>query len=220
MKLFDIITKEVPELSLTDNGLQALSLMEQFDVKHLPVVSEGVFLGLLSEDEVLMMPDQDKSFHSLRMEFAPVFLDFRRHIYDGLFVMADRKLSLLPVTGEKLQYLGCILAEDMLRALAFTQAVSAPGAVVVLEMNAIDYSLTRIAQMVEGNNAKILSATLTTSPDSTKVQLTLKINQEDLGPVMQTFNRYDYLSAEAYMEPRYTEEMRERYEEFMKYLNM
>jgi CBS domain-containing protein len=220
MKLFDIITKEVPELSPGSNGLQALTVMEQFEVKHLPIVAEGVFLGLLSEEEVLMMSDLEKSFELQRKEFAPVFLDSRRHVYDGLYVMADRRLTLLPVTGEDRQYLGCILAEDMLKALAFTQAVSAPGAVVVLEMNAIDYSLTRIAQMVEGNNAKILSATLTTSPDSMKVQLTLKINQEDLSAIMQTFNRYDYLSAEAFMEPKYTEEMRERYEEFMKYLNM
>jgi hypothetical protein len=134
--------------------------------------------------------------------------------------MSDQRLTLLPVINERFHYLGSLRATDLINALARTQAVGANGGVIELQMNAKDYSLTRIAQIVEGNDAKILSATLTTRPESEMVQLTLKINKEDLNAIIQSFNRYDYVVAESYMEPQYTEELRDRYEEFMKYLNM
>jgi acetoin utilization protein AcuB len=220
MRLLEIINQDVPELSLGDNGVNALNLMEQYDVHHLPVVQDGVFIGLISEDEVLTMEQPTAPFYSCKHDFPLIALDSRRHLYDALRLMSDQRLTLLPVINERFHYLGSLRATDLINALARTQAVGANGGVIELQMNAKDYSLTRIAQIVEGNDAKILSATLTTRPESEMVQLTLKINKEDLNAIIQSFNRYDYVVAESYMEPQYTEELRDRYEEFMKYLNM
>ncbi len=220
MKLLDITNQDVPELGLGDNGVNALNYMEQYDVHHLPVVQDGLFIGLISEDEVLTMEQPTAPFFNCRHDFPMIALDSRRHIYDALRIMSDQRLTLLPVIDEKIHYLGSVRATDLIQALAKTQAVFSNGGVLELEMNVKDYSLTKIAQIVEGNDAKILSATLTTKPDSQMVQLTLKINKEDLNPIIQSFNRYEFVVAESYMEPKYTEELRDRYEEFMKYLNM
>jgi hypothetical protein len=59
-------------------------------------------------------------------------------------------------------------------------------------MNANDFSMSQVCQIVEGNDAKILAAYVTPHPNSTRMELTLKLNVTDLTSIRQTFNRYNY----------------------------
>ena len=52
--------------------------------------------------------------------------------------------------------------------------------------------MSEIAQIVEGNNAKILSSYVSNHNDSNMIKLTLKLNANELSHVVQTFQRYDY----------------------------
>jgi hypothetical protein len=100
-------------------------------------------------------------------------------------------------------------------------AVKNPGGIIVLEINANDYSLTQIAQIVESNDAKILSMYITSPQDSTKMDLTLKINRIDLTSIIQTFVRFDYMVKAQFMEDDEMENLySNRYEQFMLYLNI
>ena len=62
-----------------------------------------------------------------------------------------------------------------------------------MEVNEFDYSMAQIGQIVESNDAKILSSTILSDASSTKLDITLKINQEDLTSIIRTFERYDYV---------------------------
>ena len=81
--------------------------------------------------------------------------------------------------------------------------------------------MSQIAQIVEGNDAKILGSFITSHSDSTKLELTLKLNVTDLTSIIQTFNRYNYVISGAYM--KHDEEetlLDERYDLLMRYLNI
>jgi hypothetical protein len=95
-----------------------------------------------------------------------------------------------------------------------------PGGIIILELNDKDYLLTEIAQIVESNDAKVLGMYLTTFPDSTRIEITLKINKIDVGPVLQTFIRYNYTIKASFSEDTYTESLQERYNSLMNYLNI
>ena len=77
-----LISYSVPPLKLTDTGVKAQLWMNDFHVRHLPVVEEGRLLGILSEDEVLNFVDPEKTI----AESTPVFLDksvpANHHLYD------------------------------------------------------------------------------------------------------------------------------------------
>ncbi len=220
MKLDRIIAHDIPELSLSDNGVNALNLMEQFGIEHLPVVQDGKFIGLVCEDEILSMDNPTQAFHLNHHEYPMFCLASNRHIYDAMKVIVEQKLTLLPVIDAEVNYLGSITLQTLLQGLYQIQSVNELGAILVLEMNMYDYSLSQIAQIVEGNDAKILNVSMSAVPNTTKVEITLKINKEDLNPILQTFNRYDYTVVDTYMEPKFSEDLKERYEEFMKFLNM
>ena len=94
------------------------------------------------------------------------------------------------------------------------------GGILILEMNQHDYSLTQIARIVEENNAKILSSYITSLPDSTQIEVTLKINTTDLDRIIQTFQRYDYTIKAMFQKGNFQDDLKKRYDELMNYLNM
>jgi hypothetical protein len=96
-----------------------------------------------------------------------------------------------------------------------------PGGIIVLELIERDYSLSQIAQIIESNNVKVLSMYITSPPDSTKLEVTLKVNTGDLGSVIRTFERYNYevktwVTNNDSMDSFYSE----RFDLLMKYLNI
>jgi acetoin utilization protein AcuB len=42
----------------------------------------------------------------------------------------------------------------------------------------------------------------------------------DVGPILKTFSRYDYIIRASYTEDTYTEDLKERYDSLMNYLNI
>jgi hypothetical protein len=99
-------------------------------------------------------------------------------------------------------------------------AINQPGSIIVLEMSQNDYSLSEIAQIIESNDAKILSMYITASIDSTLMDVILKINKQDLGAIIQTFNRYNYSVKASYGEEEDPEDLKDRFDSLMNYLNV
>lgn len=193
--------------------------MEEFKVGHLPVVEGEKYMGLVSEDELEVQGTAESGLLNPGHELMDISVKPSQHILDVLKLAAEHHLSVIPVVFND-RYEGCITLTDLIDHFARTQAVSEPGGVIVLEMNAIDYSLQEISGIVEGNDAKILSATLTSIESSNRVEVTLKINKEDLGGILQTFSRYDYQVKASFQEARPNDDLQNRYDEFMKYMNI
>jgi acetoin utilization protein AcuB len=79
--------------------------------------------------------------------------------------------------------------------------------------------LAEISRLVESNGVKILSAMLTANRESAMVEVTLKMNKEDIQAVIQTFERYDYRVKAFFHAPKHADDLQRRFEAFMKYLN-
>jgi hypothetical protein len=70
------------------------------------------------------------------------------------------------------KYVGCTTVHQVVAMIGNTGGIKEHGAILVLEVNQIDYSLAQIAQIVESNNARILSSYIMSTPDSTKLEVT------------------------------------------------
>ena len=96
-----------------------------------------------------------------------------------------------------------------------------PVGILVLELNANDYSMAHIAHIVEDNDAKIMSSCVRPVADSVKIEVVLKINQTDLTSVIQSFQRYNYtIKASFHNNHRQEDVLRKNYDHFMLYLNV
>jgi len=83
-----------------------------------------------------------------------------------------------------------------------------------------DYSMSQIAQIVESNDAHIISSYIMSSPDSTNLEITLKINKIELDRIIRTFERYDYIIKASFQKSNYSDDMQFRYDALMNYLNL
>ena len=216
----DLISSAVLPLKTSDTGLIAMHWFDEFKVSHLPVVGDSQLLGLISEDDIFAAGTFEEPIWNSQLQLKNISILQSRHIYEAMKLFADYKLTTLPVIDEKGAYLGLITLADMVEKMAMTAAVSNPGGIVVLELNANDFSMVQIAKIIEENDAKILSFYVSSPADSTRLELTLKLNRIDIQPVIQTFIRYDYTIKASFFESDYFENLRERYDLLMTYLNV
>ncbi len=215
-----MISEIIPSLKTSDTGITALNWMDVFKVMHLPIVNDKEFLGLISEVDIydMNMPEEPLGNHPLSL-FMPYVLE-HQHVFEIMEVVSRLKLSLVPVLDVKKNYLGVITMVDLLHYFAELSALKNPGGIIVVDLNSNDYSMTQISQIIEGNDAKILSAYIAPHQDSTKLELTLKLNVTDLTSIIQTFNRYNYSIKGSFMKFDDEEDLLdERYDLLMRYLN-
>lgn len=192
--------------------------MDDWKVSHLPVVDGPLLVGLLDENTLLGYDDE-----KVRVSELPLLehrVDKEDHIFEVIKIISDFKLSTVPVVGEEGRYLGEISLSSVMGYLAEMDSVRSEGAVIVLEMNMVDYSLVEIARLVEENDAKILSATITNLEGSRLSEVSLKINKTAIRGIIQGFQRFDYKIKAYYDAPNYEDDMRRRYDELMRYLDI
>ncbi|MEI6021163.1 MAG: CBS domain-containing protein [Bacteroidota bacterium] len=216
----DLITDEIPPLKMTDTVEMALDWMEQFKVSHLAVVNNRELVGLVSETELLDYEHPEEQISASKLHILKPAIHYYQHTYDLLRLMSSLNLSLIPVIDEKEQYKGCITLQGMVQNLSTMASVQNPGGVIVLEMNQHDYSVTQIGNIIEGNEAKILSLHVSSQPDSTRIEVTIKVNRENLGPIIQTFNRYNYSVKAIFQNHDFDKGLDDRLSEFLHFLNI
>jgi hypothetical protein len=139
-------------------------------------------------------------------------------LFEIVRIVNEQNLTLIPMLEHE-RYIGSITVRSILKALSSIVAMQAEGGVLILEMNKQDYSMSEIAQIVEGNNVKILSSYVTDHTDSNEIKLTLKLNLNDLSPVVKTLERYEYTIVAHYDQSDFTDSLHDCYGSLMRYLN-
>lgn len=220
MLAHELITDEIPPLKPSETAMKALRWMDEFKVTHLPLVEKVNFLGMISEADLLDLDSPDTPLGKLELPLINTFVYDDKHVFEVIKVVSDHHLTVIPVLNKDQKYIGAISIAQLMRVIAAMPVVEGPGGIVIIELNVNDYTLSEIARIVEGNDAKIMGTFITSHPDSTKMQLTLKINQTDLSGILQTFDRYDYHVTASYDQSDIKEDLKERYDSLMNYLNM
>ena len=216
----ELISEDIPPLKTSDTGDRALAWMDEFRVSHLPIVNNVDFLGLISESDILDFNAASDPIGNHRLTLTRPYVFDYQHTYDVLKVMSSLKLTIIPVLDEKEQYLGIIQLSTLLQHFAEMASMKETGGLLVLELNQHDYSLSEISRIVESNDAKILSLYISSHADSTKLELTIKINRTDLTPIIQTFTRYNYSIKASFHQSEYVDDLKDRFDSFMSFLNI
>ncbi|MBP6976845.1 MAG: CBS domain-containing protein [Bacteroidales bacterium] len=216
----DLIAESLHPLDIRDTGTSAMVLMDEYKVWHLPVTDKETFLGLVTEPDLYALDDPDCTLDKLKTSFQRTFVNDYDHIFDVIKLADSMHISVIPVLNEKEEYLGMITLEKLLGGFAKMSCTDFPGSIIILELNVNDYLLSEIAQIVESNDAKILGIYLTSHSESTKLDVTLKINQTNIRSILQTFNRYNYIVKASFSPKDLNEDLRDRYDSLMKYLNI
>lgn len=214
-----LINTGFPSVNLLDKVMFALQLMDEYDVMHLPVLSEEKFTGIISKDD-LLDGNENALIATVQNSIRPVSVKSEEHILTAVKLVSDNELTLLPVVNEQVELTGVILAKDLMHCLSKFIGNEDPGGVIVLETEKRNFSFGEISRLVETNDAYITQLNTYTETDTGLVVITLKVNKIEISDIVSTFQRYDYNVRYFFGEEAYANELKENYNHLISYLNM
>jgi len=214
-----ILNNSITPVKTSNTGEEALAMMSEYFVRHLPIVNEDQLLGIVSEDDIL---DHDimEPIGSYHIPLIKTFAREKDHVFEVLQLLANYDLSAVPVVDERQIYQGSITQQAIIKYFSESFSFSDPGSILVLDMPERDYYLSEIARIVENENAKILSAFVTRDKDEEPLYLTLKINVQEISAVVAALRRYDYNVNSFFTEMAFIDTLKERYDALMAFLNV
>jgi CBS domain-containing protein len=216
-----LISDVIPAIGCDEKGQKALNFMDVFRVSHLPVVCDERYQGLVSDKLIYDLNLLEEPIGKEKEKFDTTHVHEDQHIFEVAMLMYKLKLSVIAVLDSDHGYMGAITLYDLARRFARYFSLQEIGGVVVLEVNVNDYSLAQISQIVESNDTKILSFFMNRLPGTNTLELILKLDKEDLSPVIQAFTRYDYNVKGTYLDHSMLSDLyQDRYEQFMKFMNI
>lgn len=215
----NLISTGILPLKTSDTGQDALGMMDDFHVRHLPIVNNQQLLGLISDDDILLHNEED-AIGSFALSVSKYYVKTNDHIYEVMRLLSDYQLTVIPVINHEGDYVGMISQEDVLNYFAKTATFAETGSIIVLSIQRRDYSLVEIARIVESEGAAILSSFITSIPESILLEVTLKINRQNIQSILASFGRFDYEIKASFNEAEFYENLQERYDSLMSYLNV
>lgn len=216
-----LISDSLTSVSSAETGKKALYAMDVYRVSHIPVVNETKFLGLVSDKLIYDLNLLDLPIETQLDKLNTSHVHREQHIFEVAILMYKLKLSVLPVLDTDHYYLGAITLYDLARRFAKLFSLEEIGGVIVLEMNVNNYSLAEISQIVESNNIKILSCFLDRKHGTNNLDVILKLDNDELSPLIQAFIRYDYNVKAVYLDQSELKDLyKDRFDLFMKFMNI
>ncbi len=217
----ELIDPMLPALKPTDTVGQALEWMQEHRIGQLVMTDLGEYRGIISEDLLLDVPDEDRPLSDVMQLHELVYAFEGQHLFELLRLILDNQLDVLAVVGEGSEFLGTISANELLRQFGQDLGVQEAGAVLVLTLDERDYSMSEISRLVESNNVKIISSYFSSSklgsPDQS--QLTLKLNRQEVVSVISTLERFGYHIDGVFASTPIDNIDQERLDSLLRYLN-
>ena len=106
----------------------------------------------------------------------------------------------------------------MLRFLAKRAGWGFPGSTIVLELLPKDLSPGELFRIVEVDGAQVTSYNVAAVENSELLEVTFKVNTEEIESLLSSLQRHEYTVQSFYNAPELEDEMRARFDAFMKYL--
>ncbi|HEX7905771.1 MAG TPA: CBS domain-containing protein [Chitinophagaceae bacterium] len=216
----ELQSQTLPSLHLSDKVYQALQLMNDNHVTHLPIVEGEKYMGIISEEDLLQAENDHSTLNEFQQSFANTAVKEDEHFLKAIQLAADNGLSIVPIVSEENDLVGTVAYTDLLKHASEFMSLNEPGGLIVLEMDTNQYSFNEISKLVETNDAQITQLNTSNDPETGIMQVTIRINKPEVSDIVATFQRYDYTVKHFFGEELYANELRTNYDNLMNYLKI
>lgn len=188
---------------------------------HIPIVNdEDLLVGSLPVEVVFDEPDPEKQIAQFKDDLNLGYVDEELHLINIFEVAARFELTAVPVTDTANKFIGVIPISSLLSQFANFYSFKEPGGIFTLETNLKNYDLSEISRIIESNNAKILSLFTHSGEDNHTLFVTIKVNLIEVKHIRATFERFKYKIEVHQAFDRKANDLQDRYNLLMKYLNI
>ena len=220
MKAIELIQNNVPPVRINESIEKALNWMDEFKLNHIPFrLKVNLYIPSYLQ-QVYDYNNLTDSISNINFIGNQHFVLENTHFIQIVSFLSKFKLSIIPVCDNQKNYKGSISGKKLLDIFSAQSGFASNGSILFLLVNNIDYQLSQISQIVESNDAKILSLYSESLESNKQIRLTLKLSECKLGALIQTFSRYEYVVEEIFSDSEVNNLSQQRYDHLMKYLNI
>ena len=217
----DLINYTIPPLKLSDTIEKAQEWMREFHTREFPVVDSGKYFGVFNEDLIFDDKNNKKTISEYTLLGQGISVFPQEHYYEILKKSYAENLNLVAVIDNNRQYIGVISIQDVVEAFSKMSSIRSPGAILVIPMKPIDYSLSEIARIIESEYGKILSSFIENHPeDPSMIRLTIKLNVENAKNIISALERFGFTISSIFGKEDEDQIEKERLDTLMKYLKI
>lgn len=210
----------MPFLRPSDSVFQALNVMADHQVLHLPVAEGAEYIGLVAESSLQSVEDDQTLLQQWTGLLQSVSVKAEDHLLTAVQLAAEQQLSVIPVVTPERELIGTLLPSDLIRALSTFLRLEEPGGLIVLEIEPKQYAFSEMSRLVETHDAQITQLNTRVLPDSGLLAVTIRLNKPEVSDIVATFQRYEYNVVCFFGEELYTNQLRSNYDNLMTYLNV
>lgn len=215
----DLINYMVPPLKPSDDITRAKQWMDEFRLKELPVVNKDTFLGFISEDLLYDTAIMHPHVGEYPLVGQSCIIASDSHYYDILRVQNEHHMDMAAIVFNNV-FKGVVLTSDVLKEFAKTAIINSQGAIIILETNVHDYSLSEISRMVEMNGATILGSNVRPHSDEPAlIEVVLRINYQDVNQIAAGLSKSGYKVISSFNTEDNSFDEKDRYGLLMKFLD-
>jgi predicted transcriptional regulator len=219
MIALNFIDKELIALTGEETAGQGLGLMRKMGVTELPVLEGILYKGMISETELKNTVDQNTPVANIPLQIFES-VEKQCHFFEIWSRLVEAHLSCIAVVNEENEYLGCIRQQNLVQFYKQSFALTEPGCIIVLSQRKIDYSLAKIAALVEEHDSVILSSFVTETSDLENILITIKLNRVESELIVKSLQRYDIEIVDVFSEENFSDILKDRFNMLMSYLNV
>jgi acetoin utilization protein AcuB len=216
----ELLSQSLPSLRLHDKVHEALQLMNDNHVTHLPITDSDKYIGIVSEEDLLQVDNDNSTLEQLEQSFFNVSVREDEHFLKAIQTAAENGLSVVPVISEENELAGTVAYNDLLRYASEFMSLNEPGGLIVLEIASNQYSFNELSKLVETNDAQITQLNTSNDAETGMMQVTIRINKPEISDIVATFQRYEYNVKYSFGEEQYANELRNNYDNLMNYLKI
>jgi CBS domain-containing protein len=214
----EFISPTLLPLTGEHTGDDAWNRMIESQVYDLPVVDEaGKLAGF-----VVFSPELIKSDTSVIDLMEPITssaLNENDSIWKACKVLSLSEWESYPVVNDEQEVVGVILNQGLINQLADSLSLQQEGNYLILEMSPQDYSMARIAGIIEQEDVRVLLSWVDHLPESNRIRLTLKVNTDVTERLESALHRFGY-EVVAVLGNRRESGWSSRLDSLMKYLDI
>ena len=161
MQMQDHIITTIPVFEVGDSLKEVIHFFTHSTYSHVAITEEGSFMGLLGEADLDSF-QETSPVEEFRYQLEVFSVTPEATWLDVLQVFSRNGSNILPVVDEKNRVLGYFDLNDIVDLFTDMPFFTEPGAILVVARTLKDYSFSEVAQIVEGNNTRLLGAFIST----------------------------------------------------------
>ncbi len=209
MFIYEHMTPKPVTVTPDQTVAEAIDILQQYNIRHLPVVDDqGVLRGVLSDRDLrsarpsTVAQSKERGTVEEQVNNTPIavlmsrdclFLTPNATLDDALLLFQSRKIGALPVVNEEEKVVGVFTTADLMNAYRDLFGLGAKGSVLVSIEDAGDpQALSKLVRIMEEKQVQFTRLVRVEGSDKRKAMIYLRINTYNIRSV------YKALEAEGF----------------------